>query len=206
MQNEQITGVILAGGMGRRMNGADKGLARLGGRDMVAHVIDALKPNVSEVIINANRNIESYEKYGVTVVPDSIEGYQGPLAGVEAGMAGASTPWLFTCPCDSPMQSPQLLPHMWQQIQSTDAQIGLAFDGERTHPVFSLLQTGLLTSLREYLANGDRKIDRWFAQHKMLTIDCSDYAASFMNINTEAERISAEIAQQNHERKHKNTK
>lgn len=189
---EQITGVILAGGMGRRMNGVDKGLVDFAGREMVAHVIDALRPNVAEIVINANRNVDVYEKYGVTVVKDSIEGYQGPLAGVEAGMAGAATPWIFTCPCDSPMQSSALLPHMWQQIQATDATIGLAFDGERTHPVFSLLQTGLLASLRSYLANGDRKIDRWFAQHNLLTIDCSEYAASFMNINTEDERVSAE--------------
>lgn len=193
-QQDQVTGIILAGGMGRRMNGVDKGLAQLHGRDMVAHVIDALKPNVSSIIINANRNINHYEKYGIKVVADSIDGYQGPLAGIEAGMSGANTPWIFTCPCDSPMQSPDLLPYMWSQIQSTDAQIGLASDGERTQPVFSLLQTSLLTSLRSYLAGGDRKIDRWFEQHKMLTIDCSHYADSFMNINTEAERAKVEIS------------
>jgi len=188
----QITAVILAGGMGRRMNGLDKGLVKLNGQPMISYVIDVLKPNVQQVLINANRNAEDYEQFGVDVVADSIEGYQGPLAGFEAGMSQANTPWVFTCPCDSPIQSSQLLPTMWQRIKHSDANIGLAYDGERTHPVFSLLQTSLLSSLREYLAAGDRKIDRWFAQHKLLTIDCSEYADSFINVNTDEELASAE--------------
>lgn len=191
--SDQITGVILAGGMGRRMNGVDKGLVLLNGREMICYIIDALKPNVSEVVVNANRNLDAYEKFGASVVADSIEGYQGPLAGLEAGMSQAKTPWVFTCPCDSPIQSSSLLPYMWQQIKNTDANIGLAYDGERTHPVFSLVQTNLLESLRAYLGAGDRKIDRWFEQHKLLTIDCSDYATSFVNINTEDELQSAAL-------------
>lgn len=189
---QQITAVILAGGMGRRMNGLDKGLVMLNDRPMISYVIDVLKPNVDEVLINANRNTEDYRQFGVDIVADSIEGYQGPLAGFEAGMSRAKTPWVFTCPCDSPMQSAELLPTMWQQIKDTDANIGLAYDGERTHPVFSLLQVSLLPSLREYLAAGDRKIDRWFAQHQLLTIDCSELSDSFINVNTDEELVSAE--------------
>ncbi len=194
---DQITAVVLAGGMGRRMDGVDKGLALLNNREMIAYVIDVLQPNVEEVIINANRNLEAYGKYGVRVIGDSLEGYQGPLAGVEAGMSQAKTEWIFTCPCDSPMQSGELLPEMWKQLSATDACIGLAHDGERTHPVFSLLNTSLLASLRQYLDDGQRKIDRWFAQHNMLELDCRDYATSFININTEEERLSAETALQN---------
>lgn len=190
---DQITGVVLAGGMGRRMDGIDKGLVKLNGREMISYVIDALQPHVLNVVVNANRNIDAYQKFGASVVADSIEGYQGPLAGVEAGLAQAETPWIFTCPCDSPIQSPQLLPFMWQQIKNTDANIGMAHDGERTHPVFSLVHTSLLDSLRAYLAAGDRKIDRWFEQQKLLTIDCSDYAESFVNINTKEELDSAEL-------------
>ena len=165
--HENITAVILAGGMGRRMNGLDKGLVELNGRPMISYVIDVMKPNVHQVLINANRNLEEYGNLGVDVVTDSSEGFQGPLAGFEAGISRAKTPWVFTCPCDSPIQSTQLLPTMWQHIKGSDANIGLAYDGERTHPVFSLLKTSLLPSLREYLAAGDRKIDRWFAQHKL---------------------------------------
>ena len=108
-----MTGVILAGGMGRRMNGADKGLVLLQQNEMISWVIKTLKPIVKDVVINANRNLSDYEKFDVRVVADSIEGFQGPLAGFEAGMSVAQTEWIYTCPCDSPMQSPDLLPHMF---------------------------------------------------------------------------------------------
>lgn len=195
--HKDVTGLVLAGGMGRRMEGTDKGLATILGREMVSYVIEALQPGVAEVIVNANRNQEAYAKYGVRVIADSIEGYQGPLAGIEAGMAAAKTEWVFTCPCDSPLQSNELLPFMWKQVQSrlaegVECRIGLASDGARTHPVFSLLQTSLLPSLREYLNAGERKIDRWFAQHPMSTIDCSEFANSFVNVNTEHEKSQLE--------------
>ena len=188
-----VTGIILAGGMGRRMNGADKGLVTLQQQHMIGWVIDILQPNVSEVIINANRNVADYEKFAARVVKDSIDGFQGPLAGFEAGLCAASTDWVYTCPCDSPRQSPALLPHMFAAVIENDAEIGVAFDGERTHPVFSLVRTELLQSLRTYLEAGERKIDRWFAQHKLLTVDCSEYSASFVNINTEEELKRAEL-------------
>ena len=188
-----VTGVVLAGGMGRRMNGVDKGLVLLQQQAMAARVVDILKPNVSEVIINANRNLADYGKFGARVVADSIDGFQGPLAGFEAGMSAADTTWVFTCPCDSPKQSPALLPHMFQSVTQNNADIGVAFDGERTHPVFSLVKTALLQSLQAYLAEGERKIDRWFDQHNLLTVDCSQYAASFENINTEEELKRADV-------------
>ena len=100
--NTSVTGVILAGGMGRRMNGADKGLVLLQQHEMISWVVDSLKPNVKEVVINANRNLADYKKFNVQVVADSIDGFQGPLAGFEAGMSVAKTEWVFTCPCDSP--------------------------------------------------------------------------------------------------------
>lgn len=187
-----VTGVILAGGMGRRMNGADKGLILLKQDEMIAWVIKTLQPNVSEIVINANRNLADYEKYDATVVPDSIDGFQGPLAGFEAGMSVATTEWVFTCPCDSPMQSAELLPHMYDSVVSAGADIGVAFDGDRTHPVFSLLRTDLVDSLRIYLESGERKIDRWFAQHNIQTVDCQAFAQSFVNINTEEELHRAE--------------
>lgn len=213
----QVTGLILAGGMGRRMQGSDKGLVHLAGREMVSWVIDALQSNVSEVIVNANRNQVEYNQLGVRVIADSIDGYQGPLAGVEAGMAAARTPWIFTCPCDSPLQSGGLLPYMWDRLQTQTSivensdsenrdtenpdtenrdepaiKIAMASDGERTQPVFSLLHTSLLPSLRSYLQSGERKIDRWFAMHQMITIDCSEYAGSFVNVNTEQEKHELE--------------
>lgn len=187
-----VTAVVLAGGMGRRMDGVDKGLAIVAGREMVDFVVDSLSKNVDHIIINANRNLSRYERYPVTVVSDSIEGYQGPLAGIEAGMSAASTEWIFTCPCDSPMHSEDLLPHMWTKVLAEDSEIGVAHDGERTHPVFLLLRRDLLSSLRGYLGDGQRKIDRWFDKHRLATVDCSQYAQSFVNINTQEELALAE--------------
>ena len=175
------------------MNGADKGLVVLRHNEMISWVIDTLKPHVSEVVINANRNIEDYQKYNVRVVPDSIEGFQGPLAGFEAGMSVAETSWVYTCPCDSPMQSAELLPHMFEVVTANNADIGVASDGDRTHPVFSLVKTELLPSLRDYLQSGERKIDRWFDQHTLQVVDCREYAGSFVNINTEQELQRAEL-------------
>ncbi len=193
--NAAVTGVILAGGMGRRMQGADKGLVVLQQAEMISWVIDTLRPSVAEVVINANRNLDDYKKYAVQVVPDSIDGYQGPLAGFEAGMSVAKTQWIYTCPCDSPMQSPLLLPHMFNSVTSNEAEIGVASDGNRTHPVFSLVKTDLLQSLRSYLASGERKIDRWFAQHKLVEVDCSEFKQSFVNINTEEDLKNSELSQ-----------
>ena len=174
------------------MQGTDKGLVDLSGRPMVSYVVDVLQGNASTVLINANRNIDDYEALGLRVVPDSREGYQGPLAGVEAGLAAAVTPWVYTCPCDSPLQSPALLPRLWQTVQKTGARIVMARDDSRTHPVFSLLDTALLPSLQAYLSSGERKIDRWFKKHSLAEADCSDLADSFINVNTEQERAMVE--------------
>ena len=179
-----VTAVILAGGMARRMEGVDKGLVEIAGREMVGYVVDTLQQQVDHIVINANRNHERYKKYSANVVADSIEGYQGPLAGIEAGLSVATTPWVFTCPCDSPMQSVDLLPHMWNAVQSASVDIAVAHDGERTHPVFLLLRRDLLDSLRSYLGDGQRKIDRWFRNHQLATVDCNQFAQSFVNINT----------------------
>jgi len=189
---DSITAVILAGGMGRRMSGADKGLLRLKNHQMIELIINILKPNVQEIIINANRNLPEYEAFGEKVVSDSLTGYQGPLAGFEAGMAAANTSWVYTCPCDSPLQSELLLPHMVSRVADANAEIGVAHDGERSHPVFSIIKTDLLPSLQKYLQSGERKIDRWFDQHNLHTVDCSEFASSFININTDEELALAE--------------
>jgi len=188
---DAVTAVVLAGGMGRRMGGADKGLVRLHNKEMIVWVVEKLKPVVNHVIVNANRNLDSYQSLqdleGIELVADSLDGFQGPLAGFEAGMSATKTDWIYVCPCDSPAQSPDLLPHMFDTVMQENAEIGMAFDGKRTHPVFCLIKSELLSSLHEYLQSGERKIDLWFKQHHCIQVDCSDYAQSFININTEEE-------------------
>src|SRR6185295_14379492 len=98
----RVTGVVLAGGQGRRMGTVDKGLQLLRGKPMVAAVIERLAPQVDEILINANQNLDAYARFGHRVVPDAIGGFAGPLAGLHAGLSMAKHPLVLTVPCDSP--------------------------------------------------------------------------------------------------------
>lgn len=181
----EITGTILAGGRGTRMGGEDKGLLRIGERTMVEHVIRALRPQVSDLFINANRNLEQYRAFGLTVVTDFIDGYCGPLAGVASAMKVARTPWLLVVPCDSPFICASLARRLHTAAIAENAEIAVARSTpDQLEPVFALIQRALLPSLLDYLQAGDRKVDRWYAQHLMTTVEFSDFPAMFLNVNT----------------------
>jgi molybdopterin-guanine dinucleotide biosynthesis protein A len=190
----QVTGLVLAGGLGRRMSadgaGVDKGLAPLRGRPMVAHVIERLAPQVGALLINANRNADRYAAFGHPVIPDAIEGYAGPLAGLHAGMRAATTPWVVTAPCDSPFLPEDLVARLWHALQGASggpAQLAVArtSDGQ-AHPVFALVDRSLLANLETFLGSGRRKIDAWYAPLRVVEVDFPDEAA-FRNINTQEE-------------------
>jgi len=187
-----ITGVILAGGRGSRMGGVDKGLAVLAGRPMVSYVIDALRPQVGALLINANRNEAEYARLGLQVIRDPVEGFAGPLAGMAAALGAARTPYVATAPCDSPLVAGDLVQRLGEALRAARAQIAVAHDGERMHPVFALLERGLLGSLREYLDSGERKIDRWFERHDLAVCDFSDEPHGFVNVNDPDERSALE--------------
>jgi molybdenum cofactor guanylyltransferase len=181
----EITGTILAGGRGTRMGGEDKGLLRIGERTMVEHVIRALRPQVSDLFINANRNLEQYRAFGLTVVTDFIDGYCGPLAGVASAMKVARTPWLLVVPCDSPFICASLARRLHTAAIAENAEIAVARSTpDQLEPVFALIQRALLPALLDYLQAGDRKVDRWYAQHLMTTVEFSDFPAMFLNVNT----------------------
>lgn len=193
---QDITGVLLAGGQARRMGGLDKGLVPLGGRPMIEHALAALRPQVGRLLINANRNLETYARYGVPVVPDSISGYQGPLAGISSALSVIETPFLLTAPCDSPLLAPDLAACMYRSLAAAGADLAVAHDGERQQPVFLLLRRELAADLRDYLEGGDRKIDLWFARHRVANADLSHRRDSFVNINdlAEQERVESLLA------------
>jgi molybdopterin-guanine dinucleotide biosynthesis protein A len=188
----QITGIVLAGGRGQRMGGIDKGLVPLNGRPMVAHVLDALRPQVGAILINANRNLEQYGAFGYEVVPDAQDGYLGPLAGLASGMQSATTPYVVTVPCDSPLLGEGIVKRLYDSLMKDEAEICVAHDGERTHPVFTLLKRELLPSLLAFLDAGDRKIDRWFANHKLAVAYFADMPQVFVNVNSPEERQALE--------------
>ena len=180
-----ITGIVLAGGQGRRMGGVDKGLQLLNGRPMIAHVIARLAPQVDGIVINANQNREAYAAFGHPVVPDAIEGYAGPLAGLHAGLQAAAQPLVVTAPCDSPFLPGDLVGRLAAALGEND--LAVAKTGTQAHPVFALVRRGLLGHLAAYLAGGGRKIDAWYASLKVVEVAFDGEADAFSNINTREE-------------------
>lgn len=188
----QLSGLILAGGRATRMGGEDKGLLRLAGKPLVAHVVQALRPQVADLFINANRNLEQYRQQSCPVVTDLMEGYCGPLAGMASGLRIARTSYLLTAPCDSPFVPADLAARLYTALMNQQAEISVAENQGRLEPVFALIDRELLSSLLEYLNAGERKIDQWYAWHRMVAVDFSDQPRAFINLNTPEELAAAE--------------
>jgi molybdenum cofactor guanylyltransferase len=187
IQTTDITAVILAGGMGRRMGGLDKGLIEFEGRLLVEILIDKLQQQNVKIIINANRNQSVYEGYGFPVISDQLSDYQGPLAGFASAISAVDSQYILTLPCDSPLLSDQYIERFIKchnLPENEGAPISVAYDGERLQPVHALINVDLLASLNAFLDSGDRKIDRWYAQHEFNRVDFSDQSDMFKNINT----------------------
>ncbi len=184
-----VTGIVLAGGQGRRMGGVDKGLQLLHGKPMVAAVLARLAPQVDEILINANQNLEAYAKFGHRVVPDAIGGFAGPLAGLHAGLGAARHSLALTAPCDSPFLPLDLFSRLKAAMKDHD--LAVAKTGDQPHPVFSLVRITVLDHLSKFLSSGGRKIDAWYASLKVVEVQFDDEADAFRNINTRDELNSA---------------
>ncbi|KPV40317.1 hypothetical protein AN478_09520 [Thiohalorhabdus denitrificans] len=187
-----VTGVILAGGGGRRMGGRDKGLEPLAGRPIVEYAIERLRPQVDRLIINANRNRETYAAYGFPVVADEMAGYPGPLAGMAAALRTAETDLILTVPCDCPRLPLDLATRLLVARRALHGELATVETGEGLQPVFALLHRALLDSLLGYLEDGGRGVARWFNRHLTALADFSGQTEAFLNINTPDERAAAE--------------
>ena len=190
----KITGVILAGGQGRRMGGVDKGLKVLRGKPLVQWVIERLEPQVDELLINANQNLETYEHLGYRVIPDEIGGFAGPLAGLQRGLTEARHPLVATTPCDSPFLPRDLIARLYAALSRENAEIAVARTGDQPHPVFCLCRKQVLDGLNAFLADGGRKIDAWYAKLNVVEVAFDDQAEAFSNINTPDELQSFEAS------------
>ena len=188
-----VTGIVLAGGMGRRMGGVDKGLVELDGKPLVAYVLARLAPQVGALLINANQNRERYAAFGHPVVPDEVGGFAGPLAGLHAGMTHAATRFVATVPCDSPFLPPDLVARLAAALARAHAQLAVAHTYAQPHPVFALVSRDVLPHLTAFLRDGGRKIDEWYASLAVVAVPFDDEEAAFRNINT-ADELKAAAA------------
>lgn len=191
-ETRHVSAVILAGGQGRRMGSVDKGLVELRGKPMVEWVLERLRPQADEVLINANQNVERYREFGVPVFSDVIDGFAGPLAGLQAGLAQAKHPLVVTAPCDSPFLPTDLVARLADALEHEGADLAVARTFEQSHPVFCLCRREVLPHLETFLSSGGRKIDRWYETLKVVTVQFDDQEAAFSNINTREELGSFE--------------
>ena len=190
IDRDDITGLILAGGRGSRMGGVDKGLQPHLGVPLAMHALLRLSPQVSEVMINANRNLAAYESMGAQVWPDALPDYPGPLAGFLAGLEHCATPYLATVPCDSPRFPEDLVARLAGRLDADGAEVAIAATREdgvlRLQPVFCLMNATVIESLIRFTSSGQRKIDAWTATLRHVAVEFDD-ASAFINANTVAE-------------------
>lgn len=179
----EITGILLAGGLGRRMGGADKGLFAYQGQPLVVQVIDRLRPQVGRLILSANRNLEAYRALGFPVVTDGLEGFQGPLAGILAAGGLARGDWLLVCPCDTPLLPLDLGARLLKAAQQRPASVALAHDGARCQQLCLLLRRALLPSMADWLQRGERRVMGWVETQDWTAVDFSDQPGAFRNLN-----------------------
>ncbi|NND67973.1 MAG: molybdenum cofactor guanylyltransferase [Halioglobus sp.] len=178
----QITGLILAGGAGRRADGKDKGLIEWRGEPLVAHVAKRLGPQCSELIVSCNRNAERYATFGRTMA-DQLGGFQGPLAGLQSAAEQIHTPLTLVCPCDVPLVPTDLAARLIPAMATSGNAIAFARTPGHEHYCCAVLRTDRLRSLTRFLADGGRAVHAWYAQQGSIAVDFPDGDA-FSNINT----------------------
>ncbi|GAB4042118.1 MAG: molybdenum cofactor guanylyltransferase MobA [Rubrivivax sp.] len=183
----QITGLVLAGGRGSRMGGVDKGLQPHRGEPLARRALERLRPQVGALLVSANRHLDTYAGFGVPVCRDVLPGFAGPLAGLHAGLAACTTPWLVSVPCDTPDFPPDLVARLAAAQLAEGADIAVAACREggvvRRQPVFCLVPAALRDDLEALLQTGERTVGRWLARHRVATAVFDD-AAAFFNANT----------------------
>jgi molybdopterin-guanine dinucleotide biosynthesis protein A len=191
-RQNKVSGVVLAGGLARRMQQRDKGLLLFNHKPLVSYALAAMEPLVDELLISANRNQADYRQFGYPVIGDASQTFDGPLAGILAAMRTAGHPVLLIAPCDSPLVETVHMQRLLTTLFDNDAELAVAFDGERLHPVFAALKTGLQADLHDYLQSGERKLQSWFYRHALVKADFSDVPRIFANVNTPEELLRLE--------------
>ena len=196
INQKEISGLILAGGRGTRMGGIDKGLQMHLGLPLAQHALERLSPQVGALMLNANRNLSTYQAMGVPVWQDEMPDFPGPLAGMLAGLMHCDTPYLVTVPCDSPNFPTDLVVRLALGLVDASADLATAYTREagelRAQPVFCLMRIALRNNLRAFIESGERKTGLFAAQHRGAKVVFDD-AAAFANANTLGELAELQI-------------
>ena len=171
---DKITALILAGGQGSRFGFRDKGLIEWQSKLMIEHILDTLSPQADQIVISCNRNKERYQTYGWPCIEDQLNDYQGPLAGIQAGLSLINTPYCLTCPCDSPVLPSNLAQRLAEKLEENRADLAYVFDGNRKQYLLSLFKTESKASLNRYLAGCDRRVRGWHKQLNTIEVDFSE--------------------------------
>jgi molybdenum cofactor guanylyltransferase len=203
MSNETIPGVLLAGGLARRMGGGDKPMRQIGGCSILDRVIARLTPQCGELILNANGDPARFARFGLTVVPDTVADFPGPLAGILAALdwAAADRPGVsivLSAAADCPFLPRDLVARLNEALVNENAELAVAASGGQSHPVIGLWRVALRDELRHALVRDNiRRVDRWTARYKLATVAWpTEPLDPFFNANTmedvvEAERLAA---------------
>lgn len=183
MPGMKTVGIILSGGQGARVGGADKGLLPWGESTRVESVIALLRPQVDSLLISCNRNLDRYSTFAYPLVQDQLSGFQGPLAGIAAALDRIGDEIAVVVPCDSPQPANDLVSRLVTALLSEGAQLSFAHDGNRPQYLFTAIRPGCRESLLAYLASGQRSVRGWHDTLDCVEVDFSDRAANFANIN-----------------------
>lgn len=200
---QPVAGVILAGGLSRRMGGGDKCLRPIGGRPILAHIIERVRPQVDALVLNANGDPARFAAFGLPIAADVVEGFAGPLAGVLTGLEWAARHapecrWVASFAGDAPFLPRDLVARLLAAVESEGADLACAASQGQAHPVFGLWRVDLTEALRRALVEeGIHKVDRWTARYKLVQVDfAAEPVDPFFNTNrpedlAEAERLLA---------------
>ncbi|OGT19500.1 MAG: molybdenum cofactor guanylyltransferase [Gammaproteobacteria bacterium RBG_16_57_12] len=192
-ENNPITGIILAGGKGLRMGGVEKGLLVLDGKPLIEHVIARIRPQVGPIIINANRHLDRYARYGYPLAQDLWPDFRGPLAGLLSALPLVRTPYILCVPCDAPFLPDDLTRRLMVALEAEQAQVSAATVAGDLQAVCFLARREALDDLQDYLGSGQRKVQDWLAARRLAITDFSDCAMAFANINTRGELQQAAV-------------
>lgn len=186
MNRPPLSAVILAGGQGSRMGGVDKGLVEFHGKPLVAHVLERIRPQADEILISANRNLETYRTLGFPVLADDIPDFPGPLAGIAQALKAASHDLLLCVPCDTPFLPADLADRLYEALEAENSEVAVAAADGKSQPVIFLCRRKVLPSLESFMAEGGRGVGRWQAGLKRAMVAFGERGA-LRNINTPEE-------------------